>query len=142
MKEPIVVPNALITEPDTRSAARLTEALNQISQLQELDDDWDLDGAHRIDPEAIQAASRLLRGVEEIAWQGDVPWQPPEIGPAPDGSVALTWEGGIRQALMVFRPGQSTRVECITREKGIQPVRQVVSEAEAIPLALWALGTG
>src|SRR5260370_33600025 len=107
MKEPVVVPNAPVTEPEIRATARLTEALNQISQLQELDDDWDLDGAHRIDPEAIQVASRLLRGVEEIAWQGDVPCPPPEIGPGPDGSVALTWERATRQTRMVCGHGKS-----------------------------------
>jgi hypothetical protein len=141
MKEPVVVTNAPVTEPKIRPTARLTEVLNQIAQLQELDDDWDLDGAHGIDPEAIRLASRLVRDVEEVAWQADVPWQPPEIGPVPDGSVALTWEGSIRQALMVFRPGQSTRVECITREEGKQPVRQVVAETEAVQLALSALGS-
>src|SRR5260370_18605258 len=99
MKEPVVVPNAPVTEPEIRATAGLTDALHQISQLQELDDDWDLDGARRIDPEAIRLASRLVRGGEEIAWQDDVPSQPPEVCPVPAGSVALTWEGGISPGL-------------------------------------------
>ena len=142
MNEPVVVSNALLAEPDVRSAARLTEVLSQLSQLQELDDDWDMDGAHRIDQEAIGLASRLVRQVEEMAQRVDMPWQSPEIGPVPDGSVALTWEGDARQTLMVFRPGKSTTVECITKEEGIQPARQIVSETEAVQLALWALGSG
>jgi hypothetical protein len=136
MSEPVVLPSAVRA---IRPTDQLLEALNEIEKVQELEEDWDLDGARRIDPEAIRLASRLVRSVEELAWQEGVRWQMPEIGPVPDGSVALTWEGSGRQTLMVFRPGEATAVECVTREEGNPPVRQFVSEAEAGRLALWAL---
>ena len=144
MSEPVVLPRAPISGEvatgDVPSNGELSEALEEIAQLQELDEDWDLDGARPIDPQAMQLASQVARSVAELAEQEGVNWQPPEIGPVPDGSVAITWEGGQRDVLMVFRPGQTASVECVTQEEGAGPVRQVVSEAEAVRLALWALG--
>jgi hypothetical protein len=146
MSQPIVSPNAPILEEvpagDAGSTARLSEALREIAQLQELDEDWDLDGARPIDPQAMQLASGVVRAVEELAAQEGVNWQQPEIGPVPDGSVAVTWEGNDRDTLMVFRPGQAISVECVTQEEGAGPIRRVVPEAEAVRLALWALGDG
>src|SRR5437879_2595181 len=107
MSEPIVPPNAPIIEApptgDVRSNGSLSEALQGIAQLQELDEDWDLDGARPIDPQAMQLASQVARSVAELAEQEGANWQPPEIGPVPDGSVAVTWEGSHRDVLMVFR---------------------------------------
>jgi hypothetical protein len=75
-----------------------------------------------------------------MAAQEGVNRQQPEIGPVPDGSVAVTWEGSHQAALMVFRPGQAIRVECVTQGAGSRLIRQVMSETEAVRLALWALG--
>src|SRR6266849_4187812 len=114
MSEPVVPPNApIIAAPPTgdgRSNGRLSEVLEEIAQLQELDEDWDLDGACPIDPQALRLASRVLRSVAAIAAQEGVNWQPPEIGPVPDGSVAITWEGRQRDTLMLFRPGPAVSV--------------------------------
>ena len=68
-------------------------------------------GLDTIDQQAMQLASRVVRAVEEVTAQEGVNWQTPEIGPVPDGSVAVTWEGSHRDTLMVFRPGQATGVE-------------------------------
>lgn len=122
------------------SSARLAEALAELSRLQELGEDWDLDGARPIDHETIQIASGFVRSVAEAAREQGVAWEVSEVGPVPDGSVALTWEGTGRQTLMIFRPRPSTGVECVTRKEGAKPVRHVVPESEAVPLALWALG--
>jgi hypothetical protein len=144
MSEPIARPNApIIEEAPTggrRSTRSLYEALNEIAQLQELDERWDMDGARSIDPQAMRLATRVVRSFAKLVEQERVNWQPPEIGPVPDGSVAVTWEGGRREVMMVFRPGQTASVECVTQEEGAGPIRQVVSEAEAVRLALWALG--
>lgn len=144
MSEPVVPPHAPIFEAaptgDGRSNGSLSEALNEVARLQELDENWDLDGARPIDPQAMQLASHVVRSVEEMAALEGVNWEQPEIGPVPDGSVAVTWEGSRRDALMVFRPEQTASVECVTQEEGTGPIRQVVSEAEAVRLALWTLG--
>ena len=129
-----------MSKPAVVLGARASGVLNEIGQLRELDEDWDLDGARPIDPQAIRLAARVVRSVEESAAQEGASWQPPESGPVPDGSVAVTWEGSRRQVLMVLRPGQAAEVECVSREEGAAPVRQIVPEAAAIRLALWALG--
>jgi hypothetical protein len=118
----------------------LAELLDEIARLHELDEDWDLDGSRRIDSEALLLANRVARLVAETAVQETRSWQPPEVGPVPDGSVALTWEGDHRETLMLFRPGQSATVECVTREKSAPPVRHEAPERQAVRLALWALG--
>jgi hypothetical protein len=126
--------------PDAGSTPELTELLDELSRLQELDEDWDLDGAHRIDEEAIRSAAWLVRMVEKTARQRGLPWSPPEIGPVPDGSVALTWEGDGRQTLTILRSGHASTVECVVKEEGASPIRQVVPRPEAVRVALWALG--
>jgi hypothetical protein len=128
--------------PDVDSTERLTESLNDICRLVELEDDWDLDGARRIDMDAVRLASQMVLAVELAIGREGVQWQPPEIGPAPDGSIAMRWDGGVRQTLMVFRPGQTSSVECVTREQGRRPIREVVPVVDAVALALWALSDG
>jgi hypothetical protein len=119
---------------------RLAEVLNDLFDLQELGPDWNLEGARPVDQQAIQLAAHLVRSTEESASQQAISWQPPEIGAVPDGSVALTWGGGGRQALIICRPGDTDTVECVTREDNAGPMRQMVSFLEAIRLSLWALG--
>lgn len=128
-----------IRTPDVRSTTRITESLDEIARQEELEDDWDLDGALPIGTGAIRLASQLVRTVDEIAWQEGLSWHPPEIGPVPDGSIALTWEGSIRQTLIICHPHQSPTIECVTVEEGVPPIRQIVSIAEAARLVLWAL---
>jgi hypothetical protein len=112
-----------IRTPDVNSTARLTESLNEIVRLLELEDDWNLEGARRIDLGATRLVSRLVRSIELAVRQGGTHWQAPEVAPVPDGSVALTWDGDNRQILMVCRPGETSTVECIFRERGRRPFR-------------------
>ncbi len=72
----------------------MSETVNTILQLQELDDDWDLDGAQPIDPMAIELAARFVRSIGELSKQEGLSWQTPSVGPVSDGSVALTWDAG------------------------------------------------
>ena len=124
---------------DSGSATRLAGPLNEILHLQELGPNWNLDGARPIAGSAVTSAANLLRSVEESAFQQGVAWEAPEIGPVPDGGVALTWEGGTRETLMICHPGEPNAVECIHREAGGRSVRQVLPMLEAVRLALWTL---
>jgi hypothetical protein len=122
----------------------VSETVNTILKLRELEDDWDLDGARPIDPMAIELAARFVRSIGELAKQEGLSWQTPSVGPVSDGSVALTWDVGARQTLTIFRPQQLPLVVCVTREKGEtggRPVRQVVQSEEGARLVLWALGS-
>jgi hypothetical protein len=122
----------------------VSETVNTILKLRELEDDWDLDGARPIDPMAIELAARFVRSIGELAKQEGLSWQTPSVGPVSDGSVALTWDVGARQTLEIFRPQQLPLVVCVTREKvetGGRPVRQVVQSEEGARLVLWALGS-
>jgi CubicO group peptidase (beta-lactamase class C family) len=128
-----------VRSPDAYSTARLAEVLGDIQSLQDLEPDWNLEGARPISRQAMQVASQLVRAVEWASSQQGISWQPPEVGPVPDGSVALTWEGGTRETLMVFRPDQLGVVECISRENRGRSIRQFVSMSDATRLALWTL---
>jgi len=125
--------------PDTRIKARVAETINEILQLQALEDDWDLDGAQPIDLLAIQLAALFVDSVGQAIRQEGLSWQTPSVGPVSDGSVALTWDGGARQTMTIFRPSRLALVVCVTRERGSGPVRQIVTGQEAARRVLWAL---
>lgn len=124
---------------DAHIKAAIAETINEILQLQELEDDWDLDGAQPVDPLAIGLAARFVHTVGETIRQEGLSWEVPSVGPVADGSVALTWNAGARQALAIFRPSQLALVVCVTREVGSRPIRQVLSARDAIRRVVWAL---
>jgi hypothetical protein len=104
-----------------------------------LEADWDLEGAPPIDRTALETAAQIVQLVESSAWRQGLNWQPPVVGPDPDGGIDLVWEGVSRRALLTARPQQDLTVECVTREGDAPPIRQTVSIADAVNQALWAL---
>lgn len=68
-------------EPD-RVAQSPLEALESLEEYSA--DDWDLEGARAISPEAIRIAASLLRCLPEGA-------APPDVAPAADGTVCMEW---------------------------------------------------
>ncbi len=128
-----------VQSPDTRLKARVAETINEILQLQDLEDDWDLEGAQQIDQRAILLAALFVQTIGKAVRQEGVSWQSPRVGPVSDGSVVLTWTAGERQALTIFRPSRLASVVCVTREGDGRPARSIVTIQDATRLVLQTL---
>src|SRR4051812_5927174 len=64
-----------IQTPDVELTARLTESLNDVCRLLELEDDWDVEDAHRIDASAVGLASRLVYAVTHAVEREGLGWE-------------------------------------------------------------------
>jgi hypothetical protein len=126
-------------EPVSQSWARITGPLDEIDEYRDLEEDWDLEGALRIDAGAADLASRIVQWVDATARQQGVLWREPVLGPIASGGILLTWGGPGRRVTLLTQPGMPYTVECVIEMAGARPNRQVVSVTDAIEHALWAL---
>src|SRR5438552_682921 len=101
--------------PDAGLSARIAETLTEILELGRLEDRWDLERAHAIDPQAMRAASQVVEWVGILSRREGFEWEAPEVGPLTSGGIALTWEVANREVLLVFYPGHPDLVESVAR---------------------------
>ena len=134
----------LTQKPETRSEHELRADNISVyrDQYQELEADWDAEGALPVSPDVSHLATWLVQMVALSAKHQKVAWQPPVVGPSADGGINLEWESAERQLLVMIRPGQPHLAECIIQEAGSPPRRRIVSVWDAIDQALWAISSG
>jgi hypothetical protein len=136
----VIADTLLDSFPTSRYDASVAEVLNEIRTFQGLEADWDSEEAFPMSSEAIRLACLIVQMVAREARNQRVSWQPPGVGPNPDGGIDLEWEGGSRRVLMIIRPVEPPSVECIVEEVGSQPRREMLSAWDAFDRALWAIG--
>jgi hypothetical protein len=110
----------------------------KIDAFRELEPDWDAEGSLPVSEETISLAKQLVRRIARNAKEAGIPWNNPAVAPGGDGGIHLSWEMHGRWGVLIIRPGRKD-VECVTKEAGLGPHRQIVSVDSAIKLALWAL---
>jgi len=79
------------------------EAVNAISALERLSDNWDGYGSPRISPMALLKATQLVSGMSSDC----LPL--PEICPAPGGGVGIHWTLGARELEFTIYPNGAIR---------------------------------
>lgn len=130
------------TEPVSRSRARVAGVLDEIDGYRSLEEDWDLEGALPIDDGAAELASRIVKLIDAMALQQGIPWREPVVGPHANGGILATWGGPGRRVIVMTQPGLPYSVECVIETDDSRPSRHVVSVADAVEHALWALSAG
>lgn len=138
----MVTDTLLESFPLSQYDASVAEVLNEIAGYQELEADWDAEGALPVSPEVSHLATWLVQMVALSAKHQKAAWQPPLVGPSADGGINLEWESAGRQLLVMIRPGHPHLAECIIHEAGSPPRRRIASVWEAIDQALWAISSG
>lgn len=71
--------------------AWLTERVDQLRRLLELQENWDSYGAKPIDPRSVEFAILLLRSLALVEGV-----EAPTVTASPDGNAALCWDNGDR----------------------------------------------
>jgi hypothetical protein len=137
-----MVTDALLDSfPISRYDASVAEVLNEIADYQQLQADWDAEGALPVAQVAARLAAWLVQMVALTSRHQGVSWQAPVAGPNADGGINLEWEGADRGLFVMIQPGERQFVECIIEEAGKQPRRETLSVWDTIDLALWAMGS-
>jgi hypothetical protein len=128
-------------EPVAQPYIELEEALGEIRQYADLEDDWDLEGGRAVDNATAESASELVRLVYHAAREEGLVWESPAVGPLHDGGLSIEWDSGGRRTVIFLRPNRPDQAECVVRAADGSPKRERVSTArDAVTCALWALG--
>ena len=85
----------------------------RFEELASLAENWDAEGAHRVDRLALNVAWRIV----EQALRADLPV--PELFPVADGSVQLEWPAGpVELEIEIARGGRSAAFVCDDEQAG------------------------
>ena len=93
----------ILVEPNPNPDPAPSETLTALERIKELPDNWDGDGASRIDEKTVEKAQQLIR---EAFLAAPDKLKPPSIAPGFGGMIVAEWSGPEgRELILDIHPG-------------------------------------
>ncbi|MHB2019150.1 MAG: hypothetical protein ACYCW6_19555 [Candidatus Xenobia bacterium] len=117
------------------SAAR--ETLDRVLALSKLPEGWDGEDAVAPIGTVVETAARIVLQSAFRTQESSLSWISPDVGPNPDGEIALCWRAPERQVLVIVK--SKPEIVLVRQSTGVTPTRIVTDLDATVAAIVWVL---